>query len=260
MNILLTNDDGVFAEGIIKLAKALSRKHAVYISAPATQQSSVGRKLTLFESLKAEKVCVEGLPDTEAYAVYGTPVDSMRIGYEEFFRDKNIEMVVSGINLGANIGTDVFFSGTANAAHDASFYGIPALALSCCAREPIHMETSAELSLWAVDFLQKHPLPEGYYLNVNIPDIKKSAIKGVKMVPLCVQHYTNGFIREEAEDGRYVFKQNYRYITNTMNQDVDGRWIREGYVTVTPVQYDLTSYEYLNMLKKCCEEEKIWQD
>ena len=115
MKLLLSNDDGITAAGIHALAAELSKRHEVFVSAPATQQSAVSRAMTLFDPLRADRYCLPGLPEIPAYAVTGTPVDCVRLGLGNLFEKP--DMVISGINLGHNLGTDVLYSGTVAAAH-----------------------------------------------------------------------------------------------------------------------------------------------
>lgn len=129
MKILLSNDDGIFAPGIHALAEALCQAHEVYVCAPDGERSAVSRSMTLFSPLRARKTQLAGLPDIPAYAVSGTPVDCMRLALGNLFPEPDI--VVSGVNMGPNLGTDVLYSGTVAAAHEAALLGYQSIAVSC---------------------------------------------------------------------------------------------------------------------------------
>jgi 5'-nucleotidase len=128
MKLLLSNDDGVFASGIRVLAETLSKTHEIYVSAPDAERSGVSRSMTLFEPLRAKPTKIEGLPEIPAYAVSGTPVDCVRLALGNLFPAP--DLVVSGINLGPNLGTDVLYSGTVAAAHEAPQLGYQAIAIT----------------------------------------------------------------------------------------------------------------------------------
>ena len=238
MKVLLSNDDGVTANGIRALAEAVSARHEVCVSAPNCERSAVSRGMTLFSPLRADPVTLPGLPDVPAYAVSGTPVDCVRLGLGNLFPDA--EIVVSGINHGSNVGTDVLYSGTVGAAHEAALLGYQAIAVSTNAFSPQHLETAAHAAVWAIDYLTAHPLPFGTLLNINAPDLPLDAIKGIKKAGTSVVQYTLAFVEREDPMGRkYYWPPRGRY-GDYEGKDVDERWLNEGYIVMTPLQYDLT--------------------
>lgn len=250
MKLLLSNDDGISAVGIRALAQALSQTHEVYISAPASQQSAVSRAMTLYDPLRADAVPFLDLPEGRAYAVTGTPVDCVRLGLGNLFSDIAFDMVLSGINIGPNVGSDTLYSGTVAAAHEAALLGYPSIALSCCSMTPQHMETSAAVAVKMAAYLAAHPLPFGTLLNVNVPDVPLSELRGVRAVPMCRQEYQLDFIERRDPKGRaYYWPPRHR--TGVFGEELtDEPQIRAGYVTVTPIGYDLTAYETLQNMKK----------
>ena len=154
MKILLSNDDGVFAPGLKALANALNKDHELTVSAPDSERSAVSRSMTLFDPLRARETRIEGLPDVPAYAVSGTPVDCVRLALGNLFSEPDI--VVSGINMGPNLGTDVLYSGTVAAAHEAALLGYQSIAVSCLSYHGRNIETAARLlGMPPVDFPQE---------------------------------------------------------------------------------------------------------
>ena len=243
MKILLSNDDGVFAEGIRVLAQTLSGEHRVFVSAPDSERSAVSRSMTLFSPLRARPVQLTGLPEIPAYAVSGTPVDCVRLGIGNLFEQPDI--VLSGINIGPNLGTDVLYSGTVGAAHEAALLGYQSIAVSCCAYEPKHLETPARAAAWAIRYAQQHPMPFGTVFNVNTPDLPPESIRGIKAVPTGVIGYTLQYVEQKDPMGKPCYWPPRSRCTEVCAGDVDERWISEGYVTVTPLQYDLTDHRLL---------------
>lgn len=243
MKLLLSNDDGVFASGIRALASELSKNHEVYVSAPDRERSAVSRAMTLFSPLRAQRTQLPDLPDVQAFAVSGTPVDCVRLALGNL--TPNPDLVVSGINLGPNLGTDVLYSGTVAAAHEAALLGYQSIAISCLSYEGEHMETAARVAAMAVEYLSGHPLDFGTLLNVNVPAVPFEQLKGIKAVPLGVQQYALEFVeREDPMDRKYYWAPR-GCTTCSDGLDVDVRWANEGYVTVTPLTYDLTHTERL---------------
>lgn len=243
MKLLLSNDDGVFASGIRALASELSKNHEVYVSAPDRERSAVSRAMTLFSPLRAQRTQLAGLPNVQAFAVSGTPVDCVRLALGNL--TPNPDLVVSGINLGPNLGTDVLYSGTVAAAHEAALLGYQSIAVSCLSYEGEYIETAARVAAMAVQYLSEHPLDFGTLLNVNVPAVPFEKLKGIKAVPLGVQQYALEFVeREDPMDRKYYWAPR-GCTTCSDGLDVDVRWANEGYVTVTPLTYDLTCTERL---------------
>ena len=240
MKLLLSNDDGVFAGGIRALATELNRHHEIFVSAPDRERSAVSRAMTLNEPLRAQKTRIEGLPEVPAFAVSGTPVDCVRLALGNLFSAPDI--VVSGINLGANLGTDVLYSGTVAAAHEAALLGYPAIAISSLSHKGEYLETAARIASFAVDYLREHPLSFGTVLNINVPSVPYEALKGIEVTPLAIEEYALEYVEREDPFGRTYYWCPRGCTTGSEGMDVDDRWAREGYVTLTPVTYDLTQY------------------
>lgn len=244
MKILVTNDDGVFAPGIRALVLRLQREHDVVVCAPDSERSGAGHSFTIMMPLRARKVEIAGFTG-EAYATSGTPVDCVKLGVCNLCFQMP-DMVISGINMGANLGSDVLYSGTVSAALEGGILGVPSMAVSCASHDPKHLDTAAEYALRAAGYLYQNPLPDTCVLNVNAPDIPLDEVKGIKACPLSRQFYNNKYV--EGKDPRgvpyyWIPSEQIEYGPNAL--DSDEKWIREGYVTVTPVTYMITAEETL---------------
>ena len=245
MRILLSNDDGVFSEGMRALALALQDGNELYIAAPDKQQSAASRSMTLYAPLRARKVELPGIR-AEAYAVSGTPVDCVRLAVGNLVPEPDI--VVSGINHGPNQGTDVLYSGTVAAAHEGALLGYPAIAVSDCAYHPQYLETAARVARLCVGYMTAHPLAFGRLMNVNVPDIPFAELKGWKKAGTCVEEYALQYIERKDPMGVPYYWAPRERLTNVCGQDVDTRWTGEGYAVLTPLTYDLTDRAALTAL------------
>lgn len=248
MKLLLSNDDGVFASGIRVLAETLSKTHEIIISAPDAERSGVSRSMTLFDPLRAKATKIEGLPDIPAYAVSGTPVDCVRLALGNLFPAPDI--VVSGINLGPNLGTDVLYSGTVAAAHEAALLGYQAIAVSSLSYKGEYLETAARIAAMAVDYICANPMEFGTLLNINVPGIPFEELKGIKVTSACVQQYALEFVEREDPLGKKYYWPPHGRTSCSDGTDTDDRWAREGYVTITPLMYDLTDYTRLRQMEQ----------
>ena len=246
MRILLSNDDGITSPGIRALAEAFCREHEVYISAPDSERSAVSRSMTIFTPLRAREMRLEGLPDVAAYAVSGTPVDCVRLALGNLFPVPDI--VVSGVNMGPNLGTDVLYSGTVAAAHEAALLGYQSIAVSCLSYRGEHIETAARVASGAVEYVLHNPLRFGALLNINVPGLPFEELKGVRLAPACVEQYELKYIEREDPFGVKYYWMPHGRISCCDGMDVDDRWAREGYVTVTPLTYDLTDHARLHAM------------
>ena len=247
MKILLSNDDGVFAPGLKALAHALKKDHELTVSAPDSERSAVSRSMTLFDPLRARETRIEGLPDVPAYAVSGTPVDCVRLALGNLFERPDI--VVSGINMGPNLGTDVLYSGTVAAAHEAALLGYQSIAVSCLSYHGRNIETAARIAGMAVEYVAKHPFAFGTLLNVNVPGLPFEELRGVRVAPVFIQQYELEFIEREDPGGQRYYWAPRGCTACSDGLDVDDRWAREGYVTLTPLTYDLTHVSRLQDMR-----------
>lgn len=248
MHILVCNDDGYRAPGILALAKELAKRHMVTVVAPSEEQSGVSHAFTMLKPLMSWRVDQElGLEDSKAYAVTGTPVDCVKLGCFHL-GDAKPDAVISGINRGPNLGSDVLYSGTVSAAMEGSLLGIPSIAVSSCAMEPRHYDAAACYAVKALDYICAHPLHENMILNVNVPDLPYDKIKGMKPASLALRQYVNEYDGRKDPRGRHYFWLSDS-IQPRLDADTDESWVESGYATITPISIDITYWDYLNKMR-----------
>lgn len=243
MNILVTNDDGITSTGIKIIAARLEKNHNVLVVAPDSQRSASSHSITLENSIVVKEEKIQGIKGP-CFSVSGTPADCTKISITTISTDK-IDIVVSGINNGFNLGTDVIYSGTVSAAVEGALNNIPAIALSCDGSEESY-ETAAD---YAYKILEKieHIDIGNTVLNVNVPSIKKDKIKGLKVCKIGERNYNNIYVEVEKGDSHIVYK--ITGSSDDLNQnDTDVDMIKKGYVTVTPLHYDLTNFKLFNKI------------
>ncbi|MDR2133407.1 MAG: 5'/3'-nucleotidase SurE [Clostridiales Family XIII bacterium] len=241
MNILLSNDDGVRAEGIIRFAEVLRTLGDVYVFAPTEQMSCCGHGVSVKKTICARDVRFPGA--VRAVAVDGTPADCMKVAFKMLAEDGvEVDMVFSGVNMGGNLGTDTLYSGTISAAMEAILIGIPAVAASVDSHEPRHYEAVLDLAL-RLGRLGPAGLRGDTVLSINAPDLPREEIKGVKVTRLGVREY-DAWIREESrEDGlrTYKYASSNPIYAKGIPEDTDVAAHRDGYATITPLGHDLTA-------------------
>ena len=247
MRILVSNDDGITAPGIQALASALASEHEVYVLAPDRERSATGHALTLHRPLKVEPFAWGG-EVAGAWAVTGTPSDCVKLAVGAILKEPP-DLIVSGINRGPNLGTDVLYSGTVSAALEGVINGFPAVAFSLATFSDIGYERAADFAVQLVRQLAPRTLPPKFLLNVNVPAQAGEAFRGVKVTKLGVRKYRDTF--EERKDPR---GQTYYWLAGEVVEegeeaDTDVVAVRDNYVSVTPIQYDMTHYPMLDPVK-----------
>lgn len=258
MHILVTNDDGVRAPGIAVLARALAKIHDVTVVAPASEQSGVGHGFTFLKPLMSNRVDDElRFEGFKAYAVTGTPVDCVKLGCFNL-NDTKPDIVLSGINRGANLGTDVLYSGTASAALEAVMLGIPAIAVSLNSRKANNYDAAARCAIEVLDYIVAHPVPALTMLNLNVPDRPYEEIHGIMPTQLACRCYDNVYEQRQDPRGRHYFWLSDA-ISPAYHTDTDESWESEGYATLTPVGVNLTRFDYLDEMRGHSDFEKTVQ-
>lgn len=242
MNILLTNDDGIYAPGIQALMKTLKPLGQVTVVAPEHERSSVSHGITLFQPLWCKKIALG--KKLSGYAISGTPADCVKFGVKMILKKKP-DLVVSGINLGENDGCSVFYSGTVAAAREAALLGIPALAVSLATFHDPDFRYTANLTAKLARFLEENPLRKGTFLNVNVPHRPAAQIKGTLltrqgMAPIHTQFRK----RYNPLDKEYFWMTGKNPVT-AKNLKFDTTALAQGYVVVTPLHCDLTDEKTL---------------
>jgi 5'-nucleotidase len=249
MNILLSNDDGVRAEGIRRFADALRTLGDVYVFAPTGQMSCCGHGVSVKNTVTASEVDFPGA--ALAVAVDGTPADCMKAAFKRLEEDGvHIDMVFSGVNMGGNLGTDTLYSGTVSATMEAIMAGIPAVAASVDAHEPKHYETVLELALH-FGRLGPGKLRGDTVISINTPDLPPAEIRGVRITRLGMREY-DAWIREDSRaEGlrRYTYAGSVPVYRPNMPDDTDVAAHRDGYATITPLSFDLTAHDMIEQLK-----------
>ena len=245
--ILVTNDDGIYAKGIEVLAEHLRSVAEVTVVAPDHERSAAGHAITLWDPLRVTSVDRNGA--FFGYAVDGTPADCVKIAIQRLMRKKP-DLVVSGINLGPNTGANVIYSGTVSAALEGAVLGIPSMAVSLMTfRRPL-FAVAAQV---ARDICLKIPalrLPPQVVLNVNVPNRPKAKLRGICVTHQSRSHWSEAFDRRTDPRGTayYWLKGERREVDSDPTSDE--RAAQRGYVSVTPISIDLTSYKHLATLRE----------
>ncbi|ACX51744.1 stationary-phase survival protein SurE [Ammonifex degensii KC4] len=246
MRILLTNDDGIFAEGLGALRKMLEPVATLYVVAPDRERSAASHAITVHRPLRVREAGFRS-PRLKGWVVDGTPADCVKLGLEVLLPERP-DFLVSGINYGPNLGTDVLYSGTVSAAIEGVINGIPSVAVSLATRREPDYTWAARFVLVLLEELRKHQLPPGTLLNVNVPD---GVPRGVKVTKLGSVRYVNVVdCRTDPRGRAYYWMAGEPLELDGNDSETDVWAVREGYISVTPVQIDLTNYGFLEELKK----------
>lgn len=246
MRILLTNDDGIGAPGIQALWRALSNIGQVTVVAPDAERSATSQAITVHQPIRVDEYCITE-PKLCAWRVGGTPTDCVKIAVEELLPAKP-DIVVSGINLGPNLGTDVLYSGTVSAAIEGALYGIPAIAVSLDTWQNGDFSIAAGFAAKLAQTVVQKKLPPNTLLNVNVPAVAADQIRGVAVTKLGVRQYANTFERRQDPRGRQYYWMGGQIVENDNDADTDIVAIQNKQISVTPIHFDLTNYGLMNML------------
>ena len=233
MQILLSNDDGYFSPGIAILAESLSGIGAVTVVAPERDRSGASNSLTLDRPLSVRRSANGFL------FINGTPTDCVHIAVTGLL-DRLPDVVVSGINLGANMGDDTIYSGTVSAATEGYLLGIPSIAISLAGKEGLHFETAARVALGLVERCRRSPPAERMLLNVNVPDIAESLLQGSEVTRLGKRHKAEAVIRSTTPRGETVYWIGAAGAAADAGPGTDFHAIASNRVSITPLQIDLT--------------------
>jgi 5'-nucleotidase len=241
LRILLSNDDGYQADGLATLALSLRGLGDLVIVAPDRNQSGASHSLTLDRPLRVGKTG-DGM-----YYVNGTPTDCVHLALTGLF-DTDPDMVIAGINHGANLGDDTLYSGTVAAAAEGRFLGLPAIAVSLVGDEPRHFDTAGRAIRDIVSRLQDHPLPRDTTLNVNVPDVPYEELRGFQATRLGYRHRAEPVIESRDPKGRLLYWVGPAGAGQDAGPGTDFHAVENGYVSVTPMRFDLTQQSALEHL------------
>jgi 5'-nucleotidase len=248
MKILLVNDDGIHGEGLHILAKEIEKENEVIIVAPDDQRSACGHSITLGRPLTVKETKIDGVK-SKAYSVQGTPADCVRIGVLNLCPNEGIDIIMSGINRGVNLGRDTLYSGTVSAAIEAAINKIPSIAVSAHLNgEEINYETAAKYAKKVLKLAKENYIGTNVVLNLNVPSIEENKIKGIKVCKSGGRLYEDRY-KEISRNGDEVTYITNGIINECYDEGTDVHFLRDGYVTLTPLQYDLTDYNKLKELK-----------
>ena len=238
--ILLTNDDGIHSDGLIKLEKALSEVGDVYVVAPAAEMSGASHSLTLARPLRIRQI------DDRHWTVDGTPTDCVTLALHKILpEEERPHLCVSGINHGGNLGDDATYSGTVAGALEATILGVPGIALSLVARENFDFAEAARFAVTAVRKILSEGLPDGTLLNVNIPP---GEIKGVRVTRQGIKNARPVISEHIDPRGKPYFWIGEEYFRSNAEDGTDYRAIELGFISVTPLKSDMTDHGALTQL------------
>jgi len=251
MKILVTNDDGIFAQGLWILVKELKNIAQVVVVAPDREQSAIGTAVTLRQPLRVQRVRPL-VPKVEAYSVEGTPADSVILALGKLVKSK-IDLVISGINQGPNLGDDVLISGTVGAALQGYLRGFPALAISVTVVDSPYLDNAAKLAALLAKKIDSSALPTNILLNVNLPNLPLAKIGGIKITQLASRSHTNTV--EEGHDG---IRKYYWLVRQGINKDRDDRtdiWaIEQGNISITSLHINLSNKSSPPIMDSFCSD------
>lgn len=250
MKVLITNDDGLHAAGIQALMESIPPGVSAVVAAPASERSACSHSISLGQKLRVEEFSDRKFP---CYAVHGTPADSVKVALSTI-PNFAPDLIVSGINHGANTGISVYYSGTISAAREGFIYGIPAIAVSLCSRDSRDFRGGIEIARQLILGYQQKKFPTNVMLNVNVPPLEPKKIKGVKITKQAASRFIEEFVSEKSHDGKRVFTLAGEIEVYNADGTSDEEAIAEGFISITPLKLDLTEYEAIPHFKKWLDE------
>ena len=245
--ILVTNDDGIYAPGIYHLKQALQPLGKVVVVAPLVEKSAVGHAITLSDPLRVMEVERDG--KFFGYAVNGTPSDCVKLG-SRCILERKPDLVVSGINQGPNTATNIIYSGTVSAAAEGAIMGIPSIAVSIASFTKKEFSYAGKFTRQLSEKVLQNGLPAGTLLNVNVPAVPESEIRGVKVTRQGKGRYEEAFDKRVDPNNRVYYWLTGKRMALDHGDDIDDPVVMQNMVSVTPIHYDLTDYAFLEELKQ----------
>jgi len=238
MVILLSNDDGIHSEGLMALEESVRHVGEIYTVAPDRAQSSMSHALTLHRPLRVHEL------GTRRLSVDGTPVDCVKLALTGLLPVRP-ELVISGINKGPNLGDDIIYSGTVSAAIEGALLGIPAIAVSLVTFKDFDFRTAAEFTATLIQRIAERDIPPKTLLNVNVPPIPKRDLKGWRVTRMGKRHYSENIVERVDPRGVKYYWIGGDDLGFSNDDGTDCQTVHEGYISVTPLQVDLTDYKLL---------------
>ena len=247
MKILVTNDDGIYSSGIYALWDVAKEFGDVTLVAPDTQKSAVGHGITITNPLYITEI--DQGNGFKGFAISGTPADCVKIGIKKIMSSKP-DIVLSGINIGSNLGNNIIYSGTVAAAIEGAVAGIPSIAFSVDSFNPNSFETSKAVVRKVINLYLDNSPPIGTILNVNVPHCSLVDLKGYKVTIQGKQYFDDNFDERTDPRGRKYYWMIGEMVDNDKTLDCDGIAIDNNYASVTPINFEMSNIEYLDQLKK----------
>ena len=245
--ILITNDDGIYSKGIYALWQAMNELGHTFVVAPDNEQSAKSHSITINNPLRVQEIEREN--GFKGYAVSGTPADCAKIAIRSLMIDQP-DILISGINQGANLGTNLIYSGTVSAAAEGAMLGISSIAISLASFKSDDYGTAQKVAANVVKHVMKNNLPRGTLLNVNVPECNEKMINGFRITRQGNQNFLDEFEERFNPRQETYYWIKGRVIDEDRSIDFDGKALSENYVSITPVHYRLTNESYLEELKR----------
>ena len=247
MRVLLTNDDGLAAPGLLALARAMRSAADTFVVAPEHERSAASHSITLHKPLRVARAALGDI-DVPAWATNGTPADCVVLAVLDLLSTPP-DVVVSGINRGANLGMDLVYSGTVSGAVEAVLFGIPAVSISVASFTDMHWEPAATFAATLAGEVKRHGLPPDTFLNVNVPNVPGSAIRGVEITRQSSRRYVSRLEKREDPRGR-----DYYWLTGSPDggesePGTDAWAVADGRISITPLRLDMTHEELSPMFR-----------
>lgn len=245
--ILITNDDGIHSAGLYALWEVMQELGSVTVVAPDTEKSAVGHAITISDPIRIQEI--ERRNGFLGYAVDGTPADCVKIAVKALL-EKTPDIIVSGINDGANVGTNIMYSGTVSAATEGTILNIPSLAISLDSITGGDYELSKRVAITIARTVLKRGLPRGTLINVNVPNRPLRDQKGYRITQQGNIYFRDHFEKREDPRGRFYYWMTGEVVDPDQDLELDGPALKSGYISVTPIRYQMTDRTFLDELQK----------
>lgn len=253
MKLLLSNDDGIEAPGLVALAQALEKEYECLVVAPATEKSACSHSISIGQELVIEE------RKKGWFAVYGTPADAIKLALSEI-KDFRPDLLIAGINPGPNTGVSVYYSGTISAAREGLINQIPSMAVSLGSKTPASFAFAVSFVLALVKGYEKNSFPQDVLLNINIPDLPESEIRGIKIARQASSRFVEEFIKVNAFDHKRIYTLAGEIEIFDADGTTDEEVLNEGFISITPLKLDLTDYQAVSVLERWAKERTFsWQ-
>ncbi len=251
MNILISNDDGILANGIKALIKELSKNHDVYVIAPDRERSAAGHSITLHTPLRVQEIDVK-YGAKRCWMTTGTPGDCIKIGVNAILDNTELpDLIISGINHGPNLGGDILYSGTVSCAMEGALLGVPSIAVSLASLKSEYedFKFAAEFTAKFIDKMSDYKFPAKTVLNINVPGLDKEDISGIAVTELGKRMFTDNYERRIDPRGKVYYWMAGELITEPEDARTDIAAVRNNKISITPITYDMTRKGFMTELE-----------